>query len=337
MQKQNDLLVEVEKFSKTILPWSLELNTKSIPFTFKTQTKKKKKKKKTMTIQIPVKSYSDEPSAMHACIKSFQSFSPLIKRQIITFLQNRIHVLEAWKYYQTQQQQDTKKEEELFLLIDTDLSHNTTYFFQTQMILNKKWKETLDVMNMEKPYLVSCCHKIKRLKQLWDLIQKEAVNISMKKFIIRSHFFNGECPIDETPQAKTSSCEIFTFFNLNSCYQRFFSCEYCHNPKTVSNKYCSRCQLISYCSIEHQNLDWKNHQQICRSSSCDNPILRKLFRQLLTHLFTPAILHVSHTQKEGIDILSGRAEFMYLDGDTHLQRMEDLARIYREMDLILKK
>lgn len=40
------------------------------------------------------------------------------------------------------------------------------------------------------------------------------------------------------------------------------SCEICE--KTDNLRYCSRCGNASYCSQEHQKIDWKQHRKVCR-------------------------------------------------------------------------
>lgn len=42
-------------------------------------------------------------------------------------------------------------------------------------------------------------------------------------------------------------------------------CFYLRRPqKTSSLKSCSDCMLISYCSVDHQRMDWKTHKSFCK-------------------------------------------------------------------------
>lgn len=53
---------------------------------------------------------------------------------------------------------------------------------------------------------------------------------------------------------------------------QFYHPNICHTCKEINRptKLCSNCKSLSYCSREHQKLDWKSHKALCKAITHTN-------------------------------------------------------------------
>lgn len=77
---------------------------------------------------------------------------------------------------------------------------------------------------------------------------------------------------------KLLSVCISTFNGNAGIIKKMYHCEYCQKLSYMRvYKHCLRCESVHYCSLEHQNLHWKQHKIYCNKSIIDDVnILRKL-------------------------------------------------------------
>lgn len=199
----------------------------------------------------------ERTKALLECIQSFKDLGPIYDLCIKRFFGYREGLDTLVHIY--------KSKETLCVQSDIYIPLFYLKWMNKHMICSSNWKDALS--NLRK--LEDCEIHNEIMEWLWKQIKKK-LSDSQNLVIEVPHCLEMDCRLKHV-----------MFWNKNQCAKIFFACTYCSKtPKKVS--YCSGCQITSYCSTEHQQLDWKKHKVYCLNRTPLNPKIRKLFKTFLS-------------------------------------------------------